>query len=268
MNLKSKSTLKKFESILKFKDYSKSSIKIYLNYAKHFLCSFPEDIYHISVKRTEEFLINKQYTSKSQKNQYISAIKLLYKYIVKCKLGLKNIERPRKERKLPRVIDIDYLLNQIDKIENIKHKSILSIALSLGLRVSEVINLKIDDIDSNKMIIYIRNSKGNKDRVLPLTKAILNILRKYYFKYRPKEYLFNGQKKLKYSTTSCNKIVKKYIGKDYHFHLLRHSSLSNLADKQVNLKYIQDFAGHNSVKSTEIYIHTSINIKQNLPLAL
>ena len=110
MNIKSKSTLEKFEKNLRFKNYADNSIKIYLHYAKQFLINFSEDVYHISQKNTIDFLNNKKYDSVSQQNQYISSIKLLFKYVVNVNLDNINIERPRKEKHLPQVIDKDFLL--------------------------------------------------------------------------------------------------------------------------------------------------------------
>ena len=118
------------------------------------------------------------------------------------------------------------------------------------------------------MFIYIRNAKGNIDRLVPLSENILALLRAYFKEFRPKVYLFNGQFYLQYSTKSCNQIVKKYIGKDYHFHLLRHSSFTSLLESGVDLRIIQKLAGHSSSKTTEIYTHVSNNVLQNIILPI
>lgn len=268
MNEKGKSTLEKFEKILRVKNYSENTISIYIHYANRFLNSFDNDIYHISAKSAIDFLINQEYSSISIQNQYISAIKLLYKHIVGSKLNTFNIERPRKEKKLPRIINNEYLLEKISEIKNIKHKAIIALGYSVGLRVSEVINLKIKDIDSKRMIISIIQAKGRKDRIVPLTDSLLQILRDYFNEYRPEEYLFNGQFKPKYSASSCNNIVKKYLGSDYHFHLLRHSCATSLTDKGIDLRAIQKLLGHSSSKTTEIYTHVSTKLLNKLPLAI
>lgn len=268
MNIKSISTLEKFKEELKFKNYSNRTIEIYIHYAYKFLCNFNYDLYHISQFKAIEFLKTFKYSSISQQNQFISSIKLLYKYVIKCELKAFNIERPRKEKHLPKIIDNDFILSKINSVINKKHKAILCIAYSVGLRVSEVINLKILDIDSKRMIITINNTKGKKDRIVPLTQKILDILREYYKQYKPKEYLFNGQNSLQYSAESCNKIVKKYLGENYHFHLLRHSCFTNLTNQGVDLRVIQKLAGHSSSKTTEIYTHVSIQLLNKLPLAL
>ena len=136
------------------------------------------------------------------------------------------------------------------------------------MRVSEVCNLKIADIDSKRMIINIMQAKGKKDRIVPLSETILNILRAYYAEYKPKEYLFNGMSSLQYSHRSCNNIVKHYIGKDYHFHLLRHSSFTSLLESGVDLRLIQKMAGHSSSKTTERYTHVSTATLQKIALPI
>lgn len=201
-------------------------------------------------------------------NQFISSIKLFYKYFRKKNLKINILERPRKDNNLPKIINNNHLVKSINDIKNLKHKAILSLAYSVGLRVSEVINLKIEDIDSKRMIIFIKNSKGNKDRIVPLSENILFLLRKYYKKYKPIIYLFNGQKNIKYSKTSCNKLVKHYIGNDFHFHLLRHSCFTELTERGIDLRIIQKLAGHASSKTTEIYTHVSKNKLISIPLPL
>ena len=118
------------------------------------------------------------------------------------------------------------------------------------------------------MIIHIKNAKGRKDRIVPLSQNILDLLRVYYKEYRPVEYLFNGQNKLQYTSTSCNQIVKNYLGEKCHIHQLRHSCATNLLENGTDLKLIQKILGHSSVKTTEIYTHVSNQMlsKVNLPI--
>lgn len=140
------------------------------------------------------------------------------------------------------------------------------LAYSVGLRVSEVINLKITDIDSSRMIITIRQAKGKKDRVVPLSPNVLNVLREYFKEFKPKVFLFNGQFDPQYSATSCNAIVKQYLGNRYHFHLLRHSCFTNLLEGGTDLRIIQKIAGHASSKTTEIYTHVSTQLLHKVAL--
>jgi site-specific recombinase XerD len=183
-------------------------------------------------------------------------------------MKFKYIEYPRSEKKLPRVIDKKFLLDKLSLIQNKKHKAILTLAYSTGMRVSEVCNLKIIDIDSKRMVVIIRQSKGRKDRIVALSQKVLEILREYFLEYNPKEYLFNGQFDLQYSHTSCNAIVKQYLGKEYHFHLLRHSNATALLEAGTDLRIIQKHLGHSSSKTTEIYTHVSTNILQSMALPI
>lgn len=179
-----------------------------------------------------------------------------------------NFKRPKSEKKLPKVIDHNHIINQLSKIENIKHKSILTLTYSVGLRVSEITNLRIEDIDSKRMLIHIKNAKGRKDRIVPLSQNVLELLREYFKEFKPKEYLFNGQKSNQYSIQSCQKLYKKYIDENSSIHTLRHSSATNLLERGTDLRIIQKILGHSSSKTTEIYTHVSNQVlsKVNLPI--
>ena len=269
MNLKSKSTLENFAKILKVRNYSDRTIEIYLYYTKEMLNSFNKPGLYITSNDIKNYLLNYDYSSISKQNQIYSALKLYCRYILKIKyLSKVFLERPKKENKLPKIINKDFILKTINSISNKKHKSIIALSYSVGLRVSEIINLKIKDVDSGRMIITIKNAKGRKDRIVPLTDKILNILREYYKEYKPQIYLFNGQFDLKYTANSCNKIVKKYLGEDFHFHLLRHSCFTHLHEAGEDIRSIQKLAGHNSIKSTEIYTHISTERLHKLQLAI
>lgn len=268
MNTKFESVLLKYNKKLKYFNYSERTIEMYIHYTNKFLLNINKYPQHLTSLDFENYLLNYNFSSISQQNQIINSIKFLYEKVLNKKYNKVDFQRPRKEKTLPRIIDKDYLLEKINKIENIKHKSIISLAYSVGLRVSEVINLKVKDIDSKRMVININQAKGRKDRIVPLTQNILFLLRDYFKQYKPNEYLFNGQFGLKYSSTSCNQIIKKYLGNDYHFHLLRHSCFTNLTDQNVDIHTISKLAGHNSTKTTEIYCQVSKNRLNSLPLAL
>ncbi len=258
-----------YRNDLELKNYSINTIKNYVQQVKLFLINFDKKCTE-PAKVSQEVIKGWLLTTKTINSSWhrLSALKLFYKLTIKQPLKFKNIEYPRSEKKLPQIIDKKFLLDKIDNIENIKHKTIISLAYSTGLRVSEVCNLKIEDIDSKRMIIHIKNAKGRKDRVVPLSENILKLLRIYYLKYKPEEYLFNGQKSLKYSTSSCNQIVKKYIGTNYHFHQLRHSNATTLLESGTDLRLIQKLLGHSNVKTTEIYTHVSTQLLQNIQLPI
>jgi integrase/recombinase XerD len=250
-------------------NYSPRTKENYMYHIISFIKSVGEkQVAHLNSKDFQNYLDNYNFTSVSQQNQVINAIKFLYKYGLERKYDKVSFKRPRKEKKLPKIIEKEFLLERLSKIENIKHKAILTLAYSTGMRVSEVCNLKISDIDSKRMLIHIKNSKGNKDRFVPLSEKVLFLLREYYKKYSPKEYLFNGQFELRYSERSCNQIVKKYLGEQYHFHLIRHSHATALLEAGTDLRYIQNQLGHSSSKVTEIYTHVSTTHKHKLPLPI
>lgn len=254
---------------LQYFNYSERTIEVYCNYIAKFL-NYYKNVAptKLTSENFQNYLNQFQFTSNSQQNQIINAIKFLYGKVLNRKYGKVCFERPRREKHLPQIIDNAFLLEKIEQIQNLKHKAIISLAYSVGLRVSEVINLKIADIDSSRMIINIRQAKGKKDRIVPLSEKLLLLLREYFKEYRPKNYLFNGQFDERYSSESCNQIVKKYLGEQYHFHLLRHSCATELLERGTDLRIIQKLLGHNSSKTTEIYTHVSTNMlnKVSLPI--
>ncbi len=258
-----------YRNDLKLKNYSDNTIKNYVCQVDMFLRSHQEQFTEpakINEQSIKTWLL--QFKTRNAMCHAISALKLFYKKTIKQPMKFKHIEYPRSEKKLPKIIDKEYLLKQILKIENKKHKAIISLAYSTGMRVSEVCNLKIVDIDSKRMIITIRQSKGKKDRIVALSEKILEILREYFKEFNPKEYLFNGQFDLQYSHRSCNQIVKQYLGKEYHFHQLRHSNATALLEAGTDIRIIQKHLGHSSSKTTEIYTHVSTAIIQNMALPI
>ena len=260
--------LKITEQKLKYFNYSKRTNEIYLHYIVKFLEKTNKYHQHLVSKDFQYYIDNYKFTSVSQQNQIINAIKFLYEKVLEKKYDKVDFQRPRKEKHLPQIISHDHIINSLSKVTNLKHKAIISLAYSTGMRVSEVINLKIVDIDSKRMIINIKQAKGNKDRIVPLSKNILELLRDYFREFKPKEYLFNGQNSLQYSSVSCNQIVKQYLGKEYHFHLLRHSCFTNLLESGTDLRIIQKIAGHSSSKTTEIYTHVSTELLNKISLPI
>ena len=249
---------------LKYLRYSERTIPMYLFYIKQFLESVNVAPSRLNAEHFQKYLESYQFTSGSQQNQVINAIRFLYKFGLDRKYEKVSFKRPRKERKLPRVINHNELFEKINSIPNLKHKAILSLAYCCGLRVSEVVNLKISDIDGKQRIILISQAKGKKDRMVPVSENVLATLREYFKAYRPKEYLFNGQFTTKYSVSSCQQIFKKYIDKKHSFHHLRHSAYTTMLEKGVDLRVIQTVAGHKSPNTTAIYTHVSSKFLQSI----
>jgi site-specific recombinase XerD len=184
-----------------------------------------------------------------------------------------SIERPRKEKPLPSVLSKEEALCIIDCTNNIKHKCIVGLLYSSGLRRSELLNLTLTDIDSKRMVITIRNAKGNKDRTTVLSPSLLKELQAYYKAYRPVKYLFESPKGSQYSASSVLNIIaaaaiKAGIPKKVTPHMLRHSFATHLLENGTDIRHIQLLLGHSSTKTTEIYTHVAnrsfMNIKDLL----
>jgi site-specific recombinase XerD len=267
--MKDQKIIKICEEKFIYLNYSPRTRDNYMSYIKSFLESLGDkQIIHCNSNDFQSYLDSYTFTSVSQQNQVINSIRFLYKEVLNKKYDKVSFKRPRTEKKLPKVIDGDYIKSQLSKIENLKHKSILTLTYSVGLRVSEVVNLKIEDIDSKRMLIHIKNAKGRKDRIVPLSQTVLELLRQYFKEYKPKEYLFNGQNSLQYSIGSCQKIYKKYIDPASSIHTLRHSSFTNLLESGTDLRIIQKIAGHSSSKTTEIYAHVSNQLLNKVKLPI
>jgi site-specific recombinase XerD len=172
---------------------------------------------------------------------------------------LSGIKRPKK---LPDVLSLEEVKQIIDSIDNLKHKTIISLIYSCGLRISECINLKSSDIDSKRMLIKIVQSKGNKDRYLQLSPKLLELLRIYFKSYNPNENLFQGQFRDEYSARSIQNILKRAlhkcnIKKRITVHSLRHSFATHLLEQGTDIRIIQEILGHKDIRTTQIYTHIS-----------
>ncbi len=208
--------------------------------------------------------------SRSYQNQAINALKMYYRTEFNREIGTQVSLRPKREHKLPNVLSPEEIRAILNSFSNSKHKTIFFLIYSGGLRISEVVSLKITDIDSKRGIIRIRNSKGAKDREVPLSKKALEQLRTYYKAYQPKEFLFEGQFGGPYSTRSIQALFRKSllkcgIKKSATVHTLRHSYATHLLENGTDLRIIQELLGHKSSKTTEIYTHVSQQTKQKIP---
>ena len=245
--------------------YSYKTVKGYLYYNKDFLNFIGKTLSDINDSDIKDYLLylaEEKQSATSTLNQAINALKFYYGTILKKKF-LYEIRRPRKDKKLPVVLSKEEVAKILSSIENIKHKAILMIAYSSGLRVSEVVKLKPEDIDSKRMLIHIKGSKGRKDRYTLLSETVLETLRVYWRKYRPQKWLFEGAREGRYlSTRTADKIFvnaceKAGIKKEVSFHTLRHSFATHLLEGGTDLRYIQELLGHTHSKTTEIYTHVS-----------
>ena len=254
-----------FVIYLKTNRYSSSSITVYKSlvvfYLKYLKFKNNLEINSKSVANFNYDFIVVQNKSISYQNQAINALKNYFKFL-KLNVEVALIERPRKEKRLPIILSSDEIKRLLENTKNIKHKTLLSLIYSAGLRISEAINLKISDIDSKRMLIHVKNAKGKKDRYTLLSEKVLVLLREYYKIYTPKNYLFEGQSSEQYSDRSAQIVLKKAaeranIIKPITLHSLRHSFATHLLENGTDIRYIQNLLGHSSPKTTMIYTHVS-----------
>ena len=266
--------IEKFKQWLLSKRYSPSTIKTYSEALKSFLIFFREkpigEITNedVIVYNNEYILKNK--LSSSYQNQIVNAIKLFFQTIRDTKMIVDKIHRPKRSKVLPNVLSKEEIKLILNAHSNIKHKMMLSLIYSCGLRRSELINLKPQDIDSKRNIVLLKNAKGKKDRITPLSPIILEMLRNYYNGYKPKIWLFEGQiVGEQYSEQSLQSVLKQAlqkvgITKPVTLHWLRHSYATHLLESGTDLRYIQELLGHSSSKTTEIYTHVSTKSIQQI----
>jgi integrase/recombinase XerD len=264
----------KLSGWMRSKRYSEQTISSYLATLVVFFSFHKEkDVGQIVNEDVLEF--NREYIlakklSASYQSQFINALKLFYSLLTEKKLVLDKLVRPQKPSTLPKVLDVSEVAAIINATENLKHRCMLSLIYRAGLRRSELLNLMLTDIDSKRMMITIGAAKGMKDRMAPLSINILDILRKHYIEYRPKEYIFEGQYGGRYSERSLDLLLKKAvkragIRKSVNLHMLRHSYATHLLESGTDLRYIQELLGHKSPKTTQIYTHVSREALGRIP---
>ncbi len=265
--------IERFKQWLRSKRYSESTLKTYSDALKSFLV-FYRDKPVESITNEDVILYNNEFIlknnlSSSYQNQIVNAIKLFFITVVERTIDIDKIHRPKREKILPNVLSKEEVKLILNAHSNIKHKAMLSMIYSCGLRRSELLNLEFSHIDSKRNIVLLKNAKGKKDRIAPLSPKILEILREYYITCKPKIWLFEGQNAgEQYSAKSLQSILKQAlqktgIKKPVTLHWLRHSYATHLLESGTDLRYIQELLGHSSSKTTEIYTHVSTkNIQQ------
>ena len=259
---------------MRVRNYSERTVASYVtsisNLSKYFNLS-PEKINREQVISYAYYLIRKKQVSVSSINQLISAWKVFQVDVLGNPWEDFRLKRPKKEKKIPQVLSQQEALKLIDTPRNLKHRIILKLAYATGLRRAELLALKLTHIDSARNVLRVIKGKGNKSREVPAPDTLIRELRQYYKSFRPKSYLFEGYKPgIQYSATSIEKIVKNAalkagIKKDISPHVLRHSFATHMLEKGVNLKRLQIILGHNSLKTTSIYLHLANPNSADLP---
>jgi len=266
--------LKQFEYYLQSKRYRANTIKSYKDALLSFLKFWSEkpiselDVQDLLVYNNEYIIKHK--LSASYQSQIVNAIKLYFATVQGSKMDLLQVHRPKVPKKNPNVLSKEEIKRLLTSMINIKHKTMLTLTYACGLRCGEVLNLKLNEIDSNRLVIYIKDAKGGKDRMVPISLKLVEELRDYYIKYKPKTYLFEGiTKGEKYDERSFQSVLKQGIkhagiNKPVTLHWLRHSYATHLLDSGTDLRFIQELLGHKSSRTTEIYTHVSTRELKNI----
>jgi site-specific recombinase XerD len=252
---------------MQIRNYSEKTIKSYVASLSKLATFFKLPVEEISVDQFKDYLhhrITDDSVSVAQVNQSISAFKIVQQDILKRDWESLKIKRPRREIKLPVILSIDELAAMINATQNIKHRTLLMFAYSTGMRRNEVMRIRPSHIDSQRMQVRVVHGKGKKDRLTILSQKALESLRFYYQIYKPATFLFEprGRKNCTLSPTTLNNIVKQAakragIKKEISFHTLRHSFATHMLENGINIRIIQQFLGHTSIKTTSIYLHTA-----------
>jgi site-specific recombinase XerD len=259
--------LRKYIETLQLKAYSPSTIRTYRNeFAQLLYVLKSTNVNDIDAERLRGYFLYCTNTLKLSENTLhsrINAVKFYFEQVLGREKFFFEIPRPKKPSLLPNVLAISQVEKLFSNVENLKHKTMLYLAYSAGLRVSEVVNLRVRDIHSERMVINIKGAKGKKDRTVALSEGILELLRKYYSVYKPKDWLFEGQYEGEpYSTRSLQQVFHRAkdaskILQPVTFHSLRHSYATHLHEAGTDIKLIQDLLGHNDIKTTLRYTHVS-----------
>jgi integrase/recombinase XerD len=260
----------KFDSFRKWmlsRRYSESTIGTYCDALGIFLKYF--DGKEISQINNDDLIdFNNNYIlakklSASYQNQVVNAVKLFFRTVENKSIEVESIHRPKRAHVLPNVLSKEEVKKILEAPINLKHRAMLSLIYACGLRRGELLNLKLNDVDSKRKLLIIRMAKGKKDRVAPLSEKVIALLREYFKAYRPKNWLFEGQDKMsRYDERSLVSVLKQSlakagINKPVTLHWLRHSYATHLLENGTDLRYIQEILGHSSSRTTEIYTHVS-----------
>lgn len=267
ISTENKKELEDFTRLIRLQGYSPNTLRTYRNEFIQLLILLKDKavntLNHQDLKKYFDWCLSHEKLSESSVHSRLNAVKFYFEQVKQGPKFFWEIPRPKKPLKLPKVISEEKIIKGLLKIDNLKHRALLFTAYSAGLRVSEVVRLKITDIDSDRMQIRIEAAKGKKDRMATLAKATLEILREYVKQYKPRHFLFEGQLANEpYSARSAQQVfnhVFKSMGlpSTVSFHSLRHSYATHLLENGTDIKYIQELLGHNDIRTTLRYTHVS-----------
>lgn len=256
----------KYEHRLTLKNYSKNTLRAYLNGLHIFLDYVKANqLSSVTPKVLERYFhhCKKELEySYSMMKQLLASVKFLYEEVLQEEIDFDFTVKMKKPSRIPVVLSVEEVQRLLNSFSNLKHKAIFTLCYSAGLRLGEILNLKVKDIDSDRMQIRIEQGKGQKDRYSILSKKVLGLLRQYVKEYQPKEFLFEGQGGGQYSASSIQALMRRHkkkcgITKKATPHTLRHSFATHLLDNGTDTRFIQELLGHKHISTTQIYTHVS-----------
>ena len=276
-----KKLLNGFYLYMKGKRYSESTLKTYTFFIADFINFHSKKAWSDLDNRNVELFIEKVFIERnysiSSQRQFISALKIFTTYYPSTKINDIELTRPKKSKKLPSVLSQEEVLRIISVTTNLKHRAIITLLYSCGLRISELINLRLKDFHLERKQLIVKSGKGRKDRYVSLAESFIPLLKNYYYSYKPKEFFVEGIQAEKYSASSVRAFLKKSCKKaSIHRavtpHTLRHSYATHLLENGVDIRYIQSLLGHSRPETTMIYTHVKrkdlIQIQNPLDVAL
>ncbi len=271
----------KFEDLmdreLRIRGYADNTRKCYLGSMRRFVRYYmrpPDELTLEDVNRYQLYLTQERRVSWGTFNQAVCALRFFYGMTLKKDWEIEHVPYQKTGRKLPHVLSREEVEDVLGAVTNVKHRAILTTIYSGGLRLHEVVSLHVRYIDSDRMVLRIEQGKGRKDRCVPLSKALLPLLREYWKIYRPDPWLFPGQNPSRHlSGSAVQRVFKKAklkagIVKPVTVHSLRHSYATHLLEAGTNIRVIQRMLGHRSLRSTEIYTHVASNYLSETPSPL
>ncbi|MCL2132700.1 MAG: site-specific integrase [Lentimicrobiaceae bacterium] len=266
--------LLKMVELLKLKGYSDSTIKTYQNEFIQFLIALKHhSVDNCDAQKVRSYMLyccEHLQLKENTLHSRINALKFYFEQVLHHeKMFFKEIPRPKKHAILPKTIHQNDIKKMLEVTVNLKHNTMLKLCYGMGLRLSEIINIKVKDIDSQNMQVFIEKSKGKKDRYVNLPQSVLEQLRAYYKEYRPKKYLFEGQDGGQYSRRSLQNAFKTAlhkagVNKNVGIHSLRHSYATHLLEQGTDIRFIQELLGHKDIKTTLIYTDVTNNSIRNV----
>ena len=273
--------LNQFYKYLQGQRYSESTVKTYsflvADFIEYFNHKTPEKLTNKDIDLyLSHVFVPKKY-SISTHRQLISAIKLFKAFYPNCKIDSLELKRPKKSRKLPTVLSQEEIIDLIRCTQNLKHRAIIALIYSCGLRISELLSLRLNDINIDRRQLIVKSGKGRKDRYVVLAESFLPLLQNYFTTYKPMTFFVEGSKEKPYSASSIRKFLHRYckkakISKTVTPHTLRHSYATHLLEQGVDLRYIQELLGHAKPETTMIYTHVArkdlLDIRSPLDTAL